>query len=135
MVVSAGDLDKACTSDLRAHVNYGARTSQRLARGLFHAMMRFGPKLDREQLLLSRFVGIATELFAISATCSYAQHKINSGEPAEEDLVGRELLLPFGENAHRSSLCRHERTMRTARLRADPGVASGKARKLREGIV
>src|SRR5438105_4638330 len=55
---------------LRRHVNYGARTSKRLARGLFHAMARFGPKLDREQLLLSRFVGIATEVFAISATCS-----------------------------------------------------------------
>src|SRR5438876_571153 len=58
---------------LRGHVNYAARTSKRLARGLFHAMARFGPKLDREQLLLSRFVGIATELFAISGTCSYAQ--------------------------------------------------------------
>src|SRR5882724_3723214 len=49
---------------LREHVNYAAGTSKRLARGLFYAMARFGPKLDREQLLLSRFVGIATELFA-----------------------------------------------------------------------
>ena len=55
-------------------------------RGLFHAMARFGPKLDREQLLLSRFVGIATELFAISATCSFAQYKIDSGEPVDEIL-------------------------------------------------
>src|SRR5437762_14148829 len=47
-------------------------------------MARFGPKLDREQLLLSRFVGAATELFAISATCSFAQYKIDSGEPADE---------------------------------------------------
>jgi hypothetical protein len=49
-------------------------------------MARFGPKLDREQLLLSRFVGIATELFAMSATCSFAQAKINSGAPADEVL-------------------------------------------------
>src|SRR6266852_3991783 len=73
-------------SDLQAHVNYAARTSKRLARGLFHAMARFGPKLDRQQLLLSRFVGIATELFAISATCSFAQSKIDRGESAEEVL-------------------------------------------------
>jgi hypothetical protein len=73
-------------SDLQTHVNYAARTSKKLARGLFHAMARFGPKLDREQLLLSRFVGIATELFAISATCSYAQSKINNGAPREEML-------------------------------------------------
>jgi len=49
-------------------------------------MARFGPKLDRGQLLLSRFVGIATELFAISATCSFAQHKIDNGEPLDEIL-------------------------------------------------
>jgi alkylation response protein AidB-like acyl-CoA dehydrogenase len=73
-------------SDLAAHVRYAARTSKRLARGLFHAMARFGPKLDREQLLLSRFVGIATELFAISATCSFAQSKIDEGGNADEVL-------------------------------------------------
>ena len=49
-------------------------------------MARFGPKLDREQLLLSRFVGIATELFAISATCSYAQWLLVQGKPADEIL-------------------------------------------------
>jgi alkylation response protein AidB-like acyl-CoA dehydrogenase len=81
----AGEI-KDLHDDLRAHVNYAARTSHRLARGLFHAMARFGPKLDREQLLLSRFCGIATELFAISATCSFAQSKINHGEPAAEIL-------------------------------------------------
>ncbi len=71
---------------LREHVNYAAGTSKRLARGLFYAMARFGPKLDREQLLLSRFVGIATELFAISATCSRAQSLIDAGKPLEEIL-------------------------------------------------
>src|SRR5436189_1248988 len=75
-----GDLDKL-HADLREHVRYGAATSKKLARGLFHAMMRFGPKLDREQLLLSRFVGIATELFAMSATCAFAQSRINAGKP------------------------------------------------------
>src|SRR5438876_4465861 len=82
---TAGEL-KGVHDDLRAHVNYAAGTSKRLARGLFHAMTRFGPKLDCEQLLLSRFVGIATELFAISATCSFAQYKIDRGEPADEIL-------------------------------------------------
>jgi len=72
---------------LRSHVDYAARTSKRLARGLFHAMARFGPKLDREQLLLSRFVGIATELFAISATCSYAKWLLGQDKPADEVLA------------------------------------------------
>jgi hypothetical protein len=30
---------------------------------------------------MARFGGIATELFANSATCSFAQHKIDSDEP------------------------------------------------------
>ena len=80
-----GNLDHL-HADLRDHVNYGASASKKLARGLFHAMMRFGPKLDREQLLLSRFVGVATELFAMSATCAFAQSKIDAGEPAAEIL-------------------------------------------------
>src|SRR5437763_8398935 len=79
----AGKVDKL-HRHLQKHVDYSARTSKKLARGLFHAMARFGPKLDREQLLLSRFVGIATELFAISATCSFAQYKIDHGEAADE---------------------------------------------------
>src|SRR3989440_4061878 len=82
---SAGEL-KGLHDNLRSQVHYAGRTSKRLARGLFHAMARFGPKLDREQLLLSRFVGIATELFAISAVCSFAQYKIDRGEPADEIL-------------------------------------------------
>jgi hypothetical protein len=36
-------------------------------------MLRFGPKLEKQQLLLGRFVDIGTELFAIAATCSRAQ--------------------------------------------------------------
>ena len=81
----AGKLDNL-HRDLQKHVDYAARTSKKLARGLFHAMARFGPKLDREQLLLSRFVGIATELFAISATCSFAQYKIDHRESPDDVL-------------------------------------------------
>src|SRR5437016_3232199 len=81
----AGKVDNL-DRQLQKHVDDAARTSKKLARGLFHAMARFGPKLDREQLLLSRFVGIATELFAISATCSFAQYKIDHGESPDDVL-------------------------------------------------
>src|SRR5437588_12331830 len=63
----AGKIDNLHET-LRGSVNDAARASKRLARRLFHAMARLDPKLDREQLLLARFVGVATELFAISAT-------------------------------------------------------------------
>lgn len=64
-----GDFDPA----LRRHLRYASRISHRLARTLFHAMARFGPKLEKRQLLLGRFVEIGTELFAITASCARAQ--------------------------------------------------------------
>ena len=57
---------------LRGHVRFVNRMSRKLARSLFHAMARLGPKLEREQLLLGRFVDIAAELFAMTTTCARA---------------------------------------------------------------
>src|SRR5467141_2992612 len=120
---------------LRGRVDYAARTSKRLARGLFHAMARFGPKLDREQLLLSRFVGIATELFAISATCSYAQWLLGQGKPAEEILAVADY---FGRSA-RTRIDHHfAGTMRNVDKRGYALVQellAGKHELLRDGIV
>src|SRR5438132_2076017 len=120
---------------LRGHVNYAAWTSKRLARGLFHAMARHGPKLDREQLLLSRFVGIATELFAISATCSFAQHKIDKGEPRDE-------ILSIANYFCRSARSRIDHYFAGTHRNADKrgyqlvqGLLAGKHESLRDGIV
>src|SRR3954469_23744019 len=131
---SAGDLDKL-HEDLREHVRYGAATSKKLARGLFHAMMRFGPKLDREQLLLSRFVGVATELFAMSATCAFAQSKIDAGEPAAE-------ILSLAGYACRSARMRIDHHFAGTSANADKRayeltqeLMAGKHQHLQQGIV
>jgi alkylation response protein AidB-like acyl-CoA dehydrogenase len=131
---SAGNLDKL-HADLRGHVQYGASTSKKLARGLFHAMMRFGPKLDREQLLLSRFVGIATELFAMNATCSFAQSKIDAGEPADE-------ILSLAGYFCRSARMRIDQYFAGTSENADKAgyaltqeLLAGKHEELRRGIV
>jgi alkylation response protein AidB-like acyl-CoA dehydrogenase len=120
---------------LSAHVNYAARTSKRLARGLFHAMARFGPKLDREQLLLSRFVGAATELFAISATCSYAQWLLGQGKPADE-------ILSIANYFCRSARMRIDHHFAGTARNADKrgydlvqDLLAGKHELLRQGIV
>jgi alkylation response protein AidB-like acyl-CoA dehydrogenase len=57
---------------LAPHVRYAERHTRKLGRALFHAMVRFGPKLERRQLVLFRAVDIGAELFAMAATCARA---------------------------------------------------------------
>ena len=72
---------------LRKHLRYAARTSRRLARSIFHAMLRHGPKLEREQLLLGRFVDIGSELFAITASCLHGEQLLNGEQEKPDHLV------------------------------------------------
>ena len=64
---------------LARQVRWAAGATRKLARALFHAMARFGPKLEREQVLLGRFVDLGTELFALTAACSRA-HALGTPE-------------------------------------------------------
>ena len=57
---------------LATHMRFVNRASRKLARSLFHAMIRFGPKLEKKQSVLFRMVEIGAELLAISAACSRA---------------------------------------------------------------
>src|SRR5881628_1533803 len=58
---------------LAKHVRFVERSCRRLARSVFHSMIRFGPKLELRQSVLFRLVDVAAELFAMAATCSRAQ--------------------------------------------------------------
>src|SRR5207244_7075873 len=72
------------------------RTTRKLGRTLFHAMVRLGPKLERRQLVLFRAVDIGAELFAMAAACVKAHALAKSGDPgaiALADLFCREARL------------------------------------------
>lgn len=57
---------------LRTHMAFIGKTSKRLARNLFHAMMLYQQGLERKQVLMSRLVNVGTDLFAMAAACSRA---------------------------------------------------------------
>lgn len=59
--------------------------SRKLSRKIFQKMVRFGPKLEREQLLLGRLVDIGTELFAMSAACARTQALLDQGDPQQAE--------------------------------------------------
>jgi len=83
---------------LAGHLRFAERRSRKLARTLFHAMLRFGPRLEKRQAVLGRLVEIGAELFAISATVTRA-HAMVKKNPADRSPV--ELADAFARNARR----------------------------------
>ena len=67
---------------LATHVRFANRASRKLARTLFHAMVRFGPKLEQRQAVLGRLVDIGADLFVITASCVRAM-KLVREEPGD----------------------------------------------------
>ncbi len=87
------------TPAFRPALAYTARTSRRLARVLFHAMVKHGPGLEKRQLLLGRVVDIGTELFAISAAVLYADALIKRADPVRPREELEALVACFVGNA------------------------------------
>ena len=81
---------------LASHLRFVERRSRKLARTLFHAMVRFGPKLEQRQSVLFRLVDVGAELFAMSAAVSRAQ---SLAETADQNAV--ELADLFCRHARR----------------------------------
>ncbi len=67
---------------LATHLRYVNRTARRLARNLFHAMVRFGAGLEKRQAVLGRLVDVGAECFMMSATCVRA-HMLVQDNPSD----------------------------------------------------
>ncbi len=72
-VAVPGFLKYADVGRLARHVRFVDRMSRKLARTTFHAMVRFGPKLEQRQMVLFRLVDVGSELFAMAAVCARAE--------------------------------------------------------------
>ena len=84
---------------LATHMRFVERNSRKLARTIFHCMVRFGPKLEKRQAVLGRIVEIGAELFAMVATCARAEAARRRGGKAPDDAV--ELADAFCRQARR----------------------------------
>lgn len=84
-LVGAWGCGKKMHPTLNREIRRARGLSRKLARQLFHAMILNGPKLEKKQSQLGRFVDIGAELFAITATCSRAQQIIDNKEAGDTD--------------------------------------------------
>jgi alkylation response protein AidB-like acyl-CoA dehydrogenase len=87
--------------DLAPHLRYVDRSARRLSRTLFHAMVRFGPGLEKRQAVMFRLVDVGAELFAMAAACARAQWlRGSAGEGLRPDSATAVADL-FCRQAHR----------------------------------
>jgi hypothetical protein len=68
---------------------YIRNTSKKLARALFHSMIRYGPGLDKQQLLLGRLTEIGTELFVITCALLKSEYSDDKDELELVDAIYR----------------------------------------------
>ena len=72
---------------LGRHLRWAERHTRHLGRMLFHAMARFGPKLERRQMVLFRGVDIGADLFAMTAACVRARMLAEQGNTEATELA------------------------------------------------
>jgi len=81
---TGGHLDaKNLNERNRRHLAHAAKTSKLLARRLFATMAKYGPKLEKEQIVLGNFVDIGVDLFVMGAALSYADYLVGL-DPADQ---------------------------------------------------
>jgi alkylation response protein AidB-like acyl-CoA dehydrogenase len=120
---------------LARHVRYTDRTSRRLARNLFHAMVRFGPTLEKRQAVLGRLVEIGAEAFMMTAACVRARMLL---EDNPSDRSPEELADLFCRQARRRIEDRFRALFRnddTATYKVARSALDGRFDWLEEGII
>jgi len=118
---------------LAKHLRYAERKARKLGRTIFHAMVRYGPKLERRQMVLFRAVDIGAELFAIAAACSRA--RMLAGEGQREAIALADLFCRDARQRIANHFRRFYGPSDDATYRVAQQVLRGEHAWLEEGIV
>jgi hypothetical protein len=118
---------------LGKHLRWAERHTRHLGRTLFHAMARFGPKLERRQMVLFRGVDIGADLFAMTAACVRAQMLAQQGNTEATELA--DLFCREARQRIRTNFHRFYGRNDSAIYRVSQRVLDGKHAWLEQGIV
>jgi hypothetical protein len=121
---------------LAGHVRFMDRCSRRLARTIFHLMVRHGPKLEKRQALLFRAVDVGADLFAMAAAVSKADALRRAGAP---EAGGAQELADLFCRSMRRRIADHFRGIAhnddVARYRTAKRLLAGEFAWLEKGLV
>jgi alkylation response protein AidB-like acyl-CoA dehydrogenase len=118
---------------LATHLRWAERHTRHLGRMLFHAMVRFGPKLERRQMVLFRGVDIGAELFAMAASCVRANMLAAEGNTEAIELA--DLFCRVARDRIRTSFDNFYGRNDGAIYRVSQRVLAGQHAWLEQGIV
>jgi alkylation response protein AidB-like acyl-CoA dehydrogenase len=118
---------------LATHLRWAERRTRHLGRMLFHAMVRFGPKLERRQMVLFRAVDIGAELFAMAASCVRANMLAAEGNTEAIELA--DLFCRVARDRIRTSFDHFYGPNDGALYRVAQHVLAGHHEWLEQGIV
>jgi len=118
---------------LAKHLRWAERHTRHLGRTLFHAMARFGPKLERRQMVLFRGVDIGADLFAMTAACVRARMLAREGNHEATELA--DLFCREARQRIRTNFSRFYGKHDGAIYRVSQHVLAGQHAWLEEGIV
>ena len=118
---------------LARHLRWAERHTRHLGRMLFHAMARFGPKLERRQMVLFRAVDIGADLFAMTAACVRARMLEQQGNREAIELA--DLFCREAKQRIRTNFDRFYGKNDGALYKVSQRVLAGKHEWLEQGIV